>query len=98
MIREVYDREGNLIQTETVDDLPMALTPVELVQLFTPAELLALETSTSLAVVAFRSQFFAAIVPIELTDPRFVAALAIMQQMGILSAERVQAIKENRKP
>lgn len=98
MIREVYDRAGNMTHTETVEDLPLALTPVELVQLFTPAELLALEQSTNLAVVAFRTQFFAAIMPIELTDARFLSALTIMQQLGILTTERAQQIRENRRP
>lgn len=98
-IREVYDGVGNLIGTETIPDPPApTLMPVDIVLLFTPAELLALEQSTSLIVVAFRTQFFAAINPISLDDPRFVAALQAMQSLGILASDRAAAILSNTRP
>ncbi|RTL03728.1 hypothetical protein EKK58_12260 [Candidatus Dependentiae bacterium] len=96
--REVYSN-GILVGTESIPDPPApALMPVDIVLLFTPAELLALEQSTSLIVVAFRTQFFAAINPIALDDPRFTAALQSMQTLGILSADRVAAIQSNTRP
>jgi len=97
--REVYDGNGNVVATETIPDPPApTLMPVDIVLLFTPAELLALEQSTSLIVVAFRTQFFAAINPIALDDPRFVAALQAMQTLGILTSNRVTAIQSNIRP
>lgn len=97
--RQVYDGNGTVIATEIIPDPPApTLMPVDIVQLFTTVELLALEQSTNLFVVAFRTQFFAAINPIALDDPRFLAALQTMQTLGILSADRVAAIQSNTRP
>lgn len=96
--REVY-QNGMLIGTESIPDPPApTLMPVDIVQLFTAAELLAVEQSTNLAVVAFRTQFFAAINPIALDDARFQTALQTMQTLGILSSARVAAIQSNTRP
>jgi hypothetical protein len=97
-VRQTYDSAGMLVSTEWVPDTVVALFPIDLVALFTPSELLALETSTSLAVVAFRTQFFAAVNPIAIDDPRFTGAVAIMQQLSILTPERAAAVLENRRP
>lgn len=96
--RETYDRNGNVIATEYVPDVPQMLRPLDLVLLFKPAELLALEQSTNLFVVSFRTQFFSAIEPIALDDPRFTGAVAIMQQLGILTAERAASVLGNQQP
>lgn len=92
MFREVWDRHGNLISSEPEPAPPVALLPVDLVALFTPTELLALEQSTDLRVVSFRVQFFSALNAIALDDPRLLQALSVMQQVGIVTAERAQQI------
>ena len=91
--RETYDGNGNLISSEIIPDPPAArLMPVDIVALFQITELAAIEQSTNLAVIAFRVQFLAAINPIALDDSRFTAAAGIMQTLGILTAERAQAV------
>jgi hypothetical protein len=97
-LREIY-QNGNLIGTETIPDPPAAtLMPIDIVALFTPSELLALEQSTNLVVVAFRTQFFAAINPIALDDARFLAAINAMESLGILTATRANAVRSNTRP
>lgn len=96
MLRETWDCDGNLISSEPEDAPPVALMPLDILSLFTLSELLAIEQSTSLAVVAFRTQFFAAVNPIELTDARFLGALAIMETLGILTAERAAEVRAGR--
>ncbi len=98
MLRETWDRHGNLISSEEETPPDVLLYTIEIVALFTPAELLAIEQATNLGLVVFRTQFFAALNPIALTDPRFLGAVGIMEQLGILSAERATAVRENRKP
>lgn len=98
MLRETWDRIGNLISSEPEEPLPVELYPLDFIGLFTPAELMAIEQSTSLSVVAARAQFFAAVNPIALNDPRFVAGVAAMEAAGILSADRAAAVLENRRP
>lgn len=97
--RETYNNAGELIAVEIIPDPPApALLPLDIVALFTPSELLALEQSTDLRVVAFRVQFFSALNPIALDDPRFVAAVAVMESAGILSAARAADVLANRSP
>lgn len=96
--RQTYDGNGNLLFVETIPDVPVVLLPVDIVALFAPSELLALEQSTNLVVVAFRTQFFAAINPIALDDPRFLAAIQAMEALGILTAERANAVRSNTRP
>lgn len=87
--RTTYDGNGHVISIEIIEDPPAPLfSPVEIVAMFSPQELAALEASTNLAVVAFRVQFLAAINPIALDDPRFIAAVEIMRSTGILSEQR----------
>lgn len=98
-IREVYDGNGQVIATETIPDPPApTLMPIDIVALFTPAELLALEQSTNLIVVAFRTQFFAALNPIALDDQRFLGAVQAMESLGILTEARAAAVRSNTLP
>ncbi len=98
MLRETWDRFGNLISSEPETPPPAELYPLDIVALFTPAELSSIENSSDLRVVAFRAQFFAAVNPITTTDPKFIAAVAALQSLGILSAERSAAALTNQKP
>lgn len=98
MLREVWDRHGNLISSTEETPPEVMLYPLDIVGLFTPSELLGIEQSTNLGLVAFRAQFFAALNPIALTDPRFLGAVAIMEQVGILTEARANDLRENRKP
>lgn len=91
--RETYDGNGKVISVEIIPDPPAApLLPVEIVALFQITELAAIEQSTNLAVIAFRVQFLAAINPIALDDPRFIAAVDVMQTAGILTTERAASV------
>lgn len=90
--REVYNG-GQLVAVEVIPDPPAPLLyPVDIVQLFSPAELLQLEQSNSLAIVAFRTQFFAAVNPIALDDARFVAAVGVMRSHSILTETRAAEV------
>jgi hypothetical protein len=97
-VRQTYNSAGILVSTEWLPDTAIALFPLDLVALFTPSELLALETSTNLAVVAFRTQFFAAVNPIFLDDPRFLNAVLLMVSLEILTVSRAEDIRNNRTP
>lgn len=91
--RQVFDNSGNQIASEWYPDPPkLPLMPVDIVALFQITELSAIETSTALSVIAFRVQFMAAVNPIALDDPRFVAAVGVMQTAGILTPERAAAV------
>jgi hypothetical protein len=97
--REVYDSSGNLIHTESIPDPPArTLFPVDIVALFHITELSAVEQSTNLGVIAFRVQFLAAVNPIALDDPRFVAAVAIMRSQNILSDSRAAEVLAGASP
>jgi hypothetical protein len=96
--RQTFDGQGNLLSTEIIPDVVPMLMPLDIVARFTPAELLAIEQSTNLSLVAFRTQFFAALNPIALDDPRFQGAVTLMQSLGILTTARANAIRANELP
>lgn len=97
--RDVYNNSGQIIAVEIIPDPPApTLMPVDIVALFHVTELAAIEQSTSLAVIAFRVQFMAAINPISLDDQRFTGAVAVMQNAGILTPERAAAVLQGIRP
>jgi hypothetical protein len=92
-LRTIYNSQGAVCGMEPCDEpAPRALTPLEIVGLFTQDELLAIEQSTSLSIVAFRTQFFAAIVPIALDDQRFTGAISLLVTAEILTTERATSV------
>lgn len=90
--RQTFDGNGNLIDEEQIPDVIPMLMPLDIVDRFRPEELLAIEQSTNLAMVAFRTQFFASRNAIALDDPRFVGAISLMRSLNILTEGRAAQI------
>jgi hypothetical protein len=94
--RETYDRNGNVILTETIPDKPRQthLHPWDVKQLLTADEWLALSASNDAIVRALLNELGFIVDTVDIQGEKLQQGLGYLVSVGILTSERVAEISQ----
>ena len=96
---ETWNAAGELISRVEVPDAGIvALPPEDFAAMFTDAELAAVQTSTDARVIRLRTKLQTKRDDVQMKSPELSGGLALLVALGILTAERREAIAAGERP